>query len=104
MLYEVITLRENHIREFENRISDLIRMPLEVKENTFEDSIDKKIDSAGLTLREAEVTKLLAKGLETKEICHELSVSVNTAKKHIYNIYRKFNVQNKVELINFFNE
>ena len=42
-----------------------------------------------LTDRETEILKLLVKGLSYKEIGQELSISPNTAKKHVINIYQK---------------
>ncbi|SDC13351.1 response regulator [Niabella drilacis] len=53
-----------------------------------------------LTETETEVLHLLAKGLLYKEIASEKFVSIDTIKKHISNIYRKLQVNNKVEAIN----
>ena len=51
-----------------------------------------------LTPREKEVIPLLARGLLIKEIADELGISLNTAKLHSCNIYRKLGVNNKTEL------
>lgn len=53
-----------------------------------------------LTDREQEIVDYVAKGLNNKEIGEKLFISPNTVKNHIYNIYKKLNVKNKVELIN----
>jgi HD-GYP domain-containing protein (c-di-GMP phosphodiesterase class II) len=50
---------------------------------------------AGLTEREAEVIGLLARGLQTKQIAHELGVSIKTADHHIQNAYRKIGVSTR---------
>jgi len=53
-----------------------------------------------LSSREKEVLELLAKGLLYKEIAGKLSVSHETVKKHLKNIYQKLHVQNKIEALN----
>ena len=40
------------------------------------------------------------KGLYHKEIASKLGISTKTIENHVSKIYKKFNVQNKVELIN----
>jgi len=53
-----------------------------------------------LSNREQEVLVLLSKGLLYKEISDTLSISLNTVKNHLKNIYKKLHVQNKVEAVN----
>lgn len=53
-----------------------------------------------LSGRELEILNLLSKGLLYKEIAERLSISTGTVRKHLQNIYRKLQVQNKVEAIN----
>lgn len=53
-----------------------------------------------LTKREQEVLNLMALGLTYKEAAFRLSVSSGTIRKHIEHIYRKLNVNSKVEAIN----
>lgn len=50
---------------------------------------------AGLTDREVEVLRLVAKGLQTKQIARELGISPKTADRHIQNSYRKMNVSSR---------
>ncbi len=52
-----------------------------------------------LTERESEIAALLLKGRTYKMIADELCLSENTVKTHIKNIYSKFNIQSKTELI-----
>lgn len=54
----------------------------------------------GITPREEDILRLLAKGLIYKEVADQLSISVKTMKKHIYNIYEKMHVHSKVEAVN----
>ncbi|SDG89706.1 two component transcriptional regulator, LuxR family [Dyadobacter soli] len=56
-----------------------------------------------LSIRELEVITLLSKGLLYKEISDTLSISHNTVKNHLKNIYKKMHVQNKVEAVNKYN-
>lgn len=53
-----------------------------------------------LTQRELQIVELLSKGLRYKEIAVDLSLSQETVRKHINNIYRKLEVQSRTEAIN----
>ena len=55
-----------------------------------------------LSQREKEVLELVAQGLLYKEIAIRLTISTETVKKHLKNIYQKLHVQNKVEALNKF--
>jgi HD-GYP domain-containing protein (c-di-GMP phosphodiesterase class II) len=50
---------------------------------------------AGLTAREVEVLRLLARGLSTKEIAQRLTISSKTAANHIEHIYAKSGATNR---------
>ena len=50
---------------------------------------------AGLTAREVEVLRLLARGLSNKEIADRLVISAKTAGNHIEHIYSKINATNR---------
>lgn len=52
--------------------------------------------------REEEILVQLSKGFTYTEIADILCISVKTLKKHIYNIYEKLHVDNKVEALNKF--
>lgn len=54
----------------------------------------------GVTAREREILEGLSKGLLYKEVAEALGISINTLKRHIYNLYEKLHVDNKVEAIN----
>ncbi|MEP6675171.1 MAG: response regulator transcription factor [Ferruginibacter sp.] len=57
-------------------------------------------EAAPLTKKEKEILELLAKGYLYKEIAEKTSISANTVKQHIHNIYEKLHVQNRTEAIN----
>ena len=50
---------------------------------------------AGLTEREIEVVGLLARGLLTKQIAHQLGISAKTADRHVQNAYKKIEVSTR---------
>ena len=52
-----------------------------------------------LSIREVEILGLIAKGKSNKEIATQLYLSINTVKRHIYNIYRKLGVSKRNQAI-----
>ncbi|MEM6431532.1 MAG: LuxR C-terminal-related transcriptional regulator, partial [Deinococcota bacterium] len=52
-----------------------------------------------LSEREETVLRCLLAGLSNKRIAQELNVSVNTIKTHTRNIYGKFGVHGRMELM-----
>jgi HD-GYP domain-containing protein (c-di-GMP phosphodiesterase class II) len=50
---------------------------------------------AGLTQRETDVIRLLARGLQTKQIARALGISLKTADNHIQNAYSKMGVSTR---------
>jgi len=63
--------------------------------------LDEKKENL-LTDREYEILGFAARGLMYKEIAEELSITHETVKSHLKNIYQKLHVQNKIEAINKF--
>jgi DNA-binding NarL/FixJ family response regulator len=53
-------------------------------------------DSTGLSLREREILRLMAKGKGNKEIAKELHLSVPTVKDHISHIYDKLDTRERI--------
>jgi len=50
-----------------------------------------------LTRRETEILGLIAQGMSNDEIAHQLSISTNTVKVHVRNIFEKMDVQSRTE-------
>ena len=59
------------------------------------------INQYHLTNRESEVLQLIFKEKNNEEISEELCISTHTLKKHIQNLYRKFSVSSRWELMSF---
>lgn len=53
-----------------------------------------------ITARETDVIKCISAGYSNKQTAEELFISEKTIETHIYSIYRKCRVKNKVELLN----
>jgi DNA-binding NarL/FixJ family response regulator len=69
---------------------NMVRQPL---------SGDKPAVDYGLTARETELLQHLRNGLTYEEIASNLGISYHTVRKHIEHIYRKLQVNNKVEAV-----
>jgi len=54
-----------------------------------------------LTRKELETLRLLAVGSSTGDIAHELKVSPHTVKTHLYNLFRKIRVTNRVQAVHW---
>lgn len=65
-------------------------------------NFDKVFKKHKISKREREVCKLIIEGNSNKDIEEKLYISYNTVKNHVYNIFQKFGVSNRVQLINFF--
>lgn len=63
---------------------------------------DKESEMPVLTPRENSILSLLADGYGCKEISEQLFVSINTIRTHLYHIYDKLHVRNRVQAVNKF--
>lgn len=61
--------------------------------------VDRTLRSGGLSKRESEVASLLLQGKTYRTIAGELFISENTVKYYVKNIYSKFSIQSRAELI-----
>ena len=58
------------------------------------------ITDFGITAREADIVRVLVTGKTAGQIGEELFISQRTVEAHLYNVYRKCHVKNRVELVN----
>jgi len=64
------------------------------------EGLDAVIETYDLTAREMEILRLVLKGASNKDIEKQLFISASTVRNHIYNMYQKLGVGNRLELIN----
>ncbi len=64
------------------------------------ESLEKVVSKYRLTVREEEILRLVLEGAGNKDIEKKLFISASTVRNHIYNIYQKIGVKNRLELIN----
>ena len=62
-------------------------------------SCDGVAEITRLTKRETAVAELAAQGLSNKQIAHRLDLSEHTVKNHLFRIFDKLNVANRIELL-----
>jgi LuxR family transcriptional regulator of csgAB operon len=60
--------------------------------------------ACGLTNREMEIISLLSSGSSNQQIADKLFVSEHTVKSHLYNIFRKINVHNRIQALNWIHQ
>ena len=59
----------------------------------------EQVPTPRLTERELEVLKLVARGLNNRDIARELYISENTVKNHIRNILEKLQLHSRMEAV-----
>jgi len=68
-----------------------------------ENAVNQLCNNYKITNREKEILSLILSGKDNKEIEDILFISYNTVKNHVHNIFKKFGVKNRSDLILFFN-
>jgi len=66
----------------------------------FESFSEKKVaieEKTALTSREIEILSLISMGSNNEEIADKMCISTNTVKTHLYNIFKKINVENRLQ-------
>jgi len=56
-----------------------------------------KGDTTGLTPREMEILAMVAAGAKNEAIADKLCISPHTVKTHVYNIFKKIDVPNRLQ-------
>jgi DNA-binding NarL/FixJ family response regulator len=61
------------------------------------EEIERHVNDAGLSSRELEILRGVARGLSNRAIAGELWLSDQTVKFHLHNVYAKLHVANRTE-------
>lgn len=83
-----------------SQIARKVVLAFQQKQNSGNDTNADEIQS--LSQREKEILEFLSKGLMYKEIAAQLFLSPETVRKHVYHIYEKLHVSNRVAAVNKF--
>jgi len=54
-------------------------------------------ERTNLTGREIEILQMVSMGIKNEEIAEKMFIAPNTVKTHLYNIYKKINVKNRLQ-------
>jgi len=68
-----------------------------IMENNHSNNFLDHAATSHLTLRQREILILMASGCSNKEIANKLNISGHTVKTHVYNIYKKLNVDSRFQ-------
>jgi DNA-binding CsgD family transcriptional regulator len=95
---ETLNLLTDHLearlyQDYEKRLSSYEKL-----------TVHEAAGKYSLTKREEKVMQSLLDGMENEEICDVLCITNNTLKKHILNIYRKLDINNRVQLFKMIRE
>ena len=68
---------------------------------SLQDCVDRAVETLTLTKREAEIARLILKGLSNKEVADIAQLAEPTAKQHIAQIFEKANVNSRAEFFSW---
>ncbi len=86
-----------------SQIAAKVVQAFKIQRNTIDQSTTQNLYIKTLSPREMEILNQLSKGLLYKEIAVALTISQETVRKHVYNIYEKLHVNNRYEAVQIFN-
>jgi DNA-binding CsgD family transcriptional regulator len=81
-----------------------IRMKFLLLKGNFQEKMGSVFSKHRISKREEEITLLLLQGESKKTIEDKLFISSHTVKNHIYHIYRKLGIKNRLQLFNLFQD
>jgi DNA-binding CsgD family transcriptional regulator len=71
-----------------------------VETGSFSDKLELMTVKYEISKRETEIVELICKGMSNQEISNSLFISLQTVKDHVYRIFLKTGVKNRVQLTN----
>lgn len=92
---------------FASDLALIILLKSYLKKNTgefieFTDTLENLYQKFGISKREKQIIREICRGKTNQQIADELFISLQTVKDHTYNIFRKVNVRNRVQLTQVF--
>ncbi|TSI03938.1 LuxR C-terminal-related transcriptional regulator [Lysinibacillus sp. BW-2-10] len=91
--------QKNDSYKFTSKDSNTLQLLSDVIASVLLHQVKDKQEFNLLSDREMDVVHLLKKGWTNQAIASTLHISVNTVKKHLQNIYEKYSVQNRTQLV-----
>jgi DNA-binding CsgD family transcriptional regulator len=95
----VFDASDHDFRARDKRVLDVLGRHLSVILGRNDPSLPGPSTALGITVRQATVLALVARGRTNAEIASVLSLSPNTVRKHLENAYRRMNVHTRAEAI-----
>ena len=80
---------------------EIVNYSKQLDNQNISETQDENYSIVELSTRERQVFNLIILGKSNKEIAIEISVSVNTVKFHVKNIYEKLNIKNRKEALKY---
>lgn len=71
-----------------------------VQDYRLPENLSKLKDQYHLSPREQEIISLVLNGNSNRDIANQVYISLETVKKHLYNVYKKIGVKNRLQLMN----
>lgn len=90
----ILHIYQGHLWMSRSLTSQLIEFYRQQQINTYK-------PAGNLTQREREIIGLMGSGATNQEIAERLFLSEHTVKSHIYNIFKKINVNNRTQAVNW---
>lgn len=92
------------LKEHLTNISDKLRGGKSEQAEDKQKKLDKLVCEYGLTAKEKEVSQYMIQGKTNAQISEALVISESTVKKHLYNIYAKTKVKNRLQFMTLLDE
>lgn len=71
-----------------------------VQDYCLPENLSRLKDQYHLSPREQEIISLVLNGSTNRDIANQVYISLETVKKHLYNVYKKIGVKNRLQLMN----
>ena len=94
----ILNILKDYMANQMNKLNTIEKLKLLKKEKDIDLKLEISEQKYELTNREIEIIYHLLAGKNNKQLADDLYISINTVKKHLHNIFRKTEVNNRTEL------